>query len=90
MGLLGQAWHNLEKCINIHIAQLFLGEFPTNPREIYTRWLTRIDHSATEFASNRRQNSKNSLLLKNVAKIQCTETSKILNDYFAGMETIER
>ena len=47
-------WPELDRIIELHVTQLFVGQLPTNPSESHTRLLKRLDRAASAFERNRR------------------------------------
>ena len=77
----------MDELIQAQIVELFSGQLPREPKEIYSRAALRLGMSAQHFARNQRRarppNMKGS-------EIRDTQTSKILRDYVSGKEQMAR
>jgi hypothetical protein len=86
-------WDDLDKVIELHMRQLFAGEFPKSPKEMYTRFMTRTGTSASTFARNlggRQKERSDQFSIKNHAWIETTAISDILSGYFDGSDSVQR
>ena len=81
------SWPAMDELIQAQIAELFSGQLPREPEQMYRRCALRLGLSAQNFARNRRRD-----LPRNMkgSEIHDTQTSKILQDYMTGKEQMAR